>query len=82
VELPLGSEGRDVCGDTLDPFFDRVGADAMARDAPGGVGGVEEERGGQPMMLIRRVGRPTPTETGEYRVWLTSQPSEPADVAS
>jgi hypothetical protein len=27
-------------------------------------------------MLIRRVGAPTPTETGEYRVWLTAQPSE------
>jgi hypothetical protein len=28
------------------------------------------------MMLIRRVGGPTITETGEYRVWLTGQPSE------
>ena len=28
------------------------------------------------MMLIRRVGGSTPTETGEYRVWLTHQPSE------
>ena len=28
------------------------------------------------MMLVRRIGGPTPTETGEYRVWLTAQPSE------
>jgi hypothetical protein len=28
------------------------------------------------MMLIRRVGGPTVTETGDYRVWLTGQPSE------
>jgi hypothetical protein len=28
------------------------------------------------MMLIRRVGGPTVTETGEHRVWLTDQPSE------
>jgi hypothetical protein len=27
-------------------------------------------------MFIRRVGGPTPTETGEYRVWLTAPPSE------
>jgi hypothetical protein len=28
------------------------------------------------MMLIQRLGGPTPTETGEYRVWLSDQPSE------
>ena len=28
------------------------------------------------MMLIRRVGGPTVTERGEYRVWLTGQPWE------
>ena len=25
------------------------------------------------MLMIRRVGGPTPTETGEYRVWLSDQ---------
>jgi hypothetical protein len=28
------------------------------------------------MVLIRRLGGPTPTERGECRVWLTGQPSE------
>jgi hypothetical protein len=28
------------------------------------------------VMLIRRIGGPTVTERGEYRVWLTAQPSE------
>jgi len=28
------------------------------------------------MMLIRGVGGPTVTERGEYRLWLTKQPSE------
>ena len=28
------------------------------------------------MMLIRRMGGATVTERGEYRVWLTAQPSE------
>jgi hypothetical protein len=30
----------------------RMGADAVARDAAGGVGGGDEERGGQPMMRV------------------------------
>ena len=33
------------------------------------------------MMVIRRVGGRTSAETGEHRVWLTAQPSEPRDRA-
>jgi hypothetical protein len=53
-----------------------MGSHAVARDATGGVGRASEGRGEQAMMLIRRVGGPTVTERGEYRVWLTARPSE------
>src|SRR4030095_6903078 len=52
------------------------GSERPGTPCSGRVGGVGKDRGDRAMMLIRRVGGATVTERGEYRVWLTKQPSE------